>query len=440
MAPGRDCLLAGLIRDPETETLLGAPAEVAALLEVEAALALAEADCGLIPAEAAARIADAARLLTPDLEALKAGMGRDGVPIPALVAALRQAVPAEDAGYVHWGATSQDIVDTALVLRLARILDLFETRLRALALALGALAEAHRATPIAARTRMQQATPTSFGLKVAGWMLPLTRHLDRLAELRPRLLAVSLGGASGNLAALGPEALAVEARLAARLKLTTLALPWHTARDTMLELGGLLALITGSLGKMGQDVVLLAQNEIGEVSLAGSGGSSTMPNKANPVAAEVLIALARSTGGLAGVLNQAALAEQERSGAAWLIEQLHLPDMLLQTGAALATAADLVADIRVNEAAMRATFEAAHGLMLAEAASFALADHMPRSAAQALVKTACAEALASGQPLIDVLRAKASAPIDWDSLKDPARHMGAADALIDRALGELRRG
>lgn len=439
MSSSRDHLLAGLIRDPDTEALLGASAEIAALLEVEAALALAEADCGVIPESAAIRIAEAAASLSPDLDALHQGMARDAVAIPALVTALRQALPTEAASFVHWGATSQDIIDTGLVLRLGRILDLFEARLRTLAHALGHLADAHRATPIAARTRMQQATPTSFGLKVAGWMLPLLRHLARLAELRPRLLAVSLGGASGNLAALGPEALAIEARLAARLQLTTLALPWHTARDTVLELGNWLALVTGSLGKIGQDVMLLAQNEVGELGLSGSGGSSTMPNKANPVAAEVLVTLARSTGGLAGLLSQAAIAEQERSGTAWLLEQLHLPDMLLQTGAALATACDLAAALTVNEGAMRATFKAAHGLMLAEAASFALADHMPRSEAQALVKAACREALAGDRHLFDVLRTQTSAPIDWDTLKDPARHMGVADALIDRALEELGR-
>ncbi|ADZ71144.1 3-carboxy-cis,cis-muconate cycloisomerase [Polymorphum gilvum] len=427
-------ILSGLFSDPETAALFDEEAVIRAMLEVEGALALAEADCCLIPRDAAKRIAAAAGRLAVDPAALRDGTAQDGVPVPALVALLRKATNEADAHFVHWGATSQDIVDTGLVLRLKQALDLHETRLRALCDLLAAMAETYRATPIAARTRTQQATPTSFGLKVAAWLAPLLRHIERLPTIRDRLLLVSFGGAAGNLSALGDAALDVEGHLARRLGLGVPPAPWHTARDGLIDYANWLSLVTGTLGKIGTDVALLAQNEVAELRPGAGGGSSTMPNKVNPIGAEVLISLARSNAGLIGTLHQAALHEHERSGSGWLLEWLALPQMALATGKALAEAAAMLSGLVVNADRMRATIEVSNGLMLAEAASFALAAHMPRPEAQALVKDACREALAFDIHLFDVLAKRAPAPVDWQALKDPARHMGAADAMIDRVL------
>ncbi|MEH0072051.1 lyase family protein [Pannonibacter sp. Pt2-lr] len=226
----------------------------------------------------------------------------------------------------------------------------------------------------------------------------------------------------------------MEAKLAERLGLTVSPVPWHVSRDGLMEFAGWCALVTGSLGKIGQDIALLSQNEIGELRPGSGGGSSTMPNKANPVGAEVLIALARYTGGQLGTLQQAAIAEYERSGAAWLIEWLSLPQIAAATGKALTTAASLLDSLVIDTARMRANIEASNGLLLAEAASFALAATMPRPQAQDLVKKACATVLSSGTHLFDVLAAMTPVPADWSALKDPALHMGESAALIDRIV------
>ena len=303
----------------------------------------------------------------------------------------------------------------------------------ALADTLAGLAEAHRATPMAARTRMQQATPTSFGLKAAVWLSALVRHLERLPAIRKNLLVLSFAGASGNLAALGAPALAVEKNLAARLDLLTSPAPWHSVRDGLLDYAGWLTLITGTLGKIGLDLSLLAQSEVGEVRLAG-GGSSTMPNKVNPVGAEVLAALARMNAGQLGTLHQAALHEHERSGTGWTLEWLTLPQMVMATSGALKHANQLFDSLVVDEARMRANIEASCGLLLAEAASFALSSHMPRPEAQALVKKACATAAQTGRHLFDVLAEETDAAVAWQELRNPALHLGSGGQMIDRVL------
>ena len=425
-----------LLSDAETAALLSDGAHIDAMLRVEAALARAEAEAGAIPAQAARRIAEVAATLAVAPESLAAGTAEAGVPVPALAAKLREAVGAEAADFVHWGATSQDIIDTALVLRLGTVLALFETRVKGLCAALADLAEKHRDTAMAARTRSQQAVPTSFGLKAAGWRAPLVRDLARLAELRPRLLVVSLGGAGGTLAALGDAGLAVEAAFARDLALGVAPLPWHTQRDAICELAGWLALVTGSLGKMADDIILLAQSEVGEVRAGAGGGSSTMPNKANPILPEALVALARFNAAQAGAVHQAMLQAHERAGPGWQLEWLTVPQMALATGAALRHAAAILGALRVDPARMRANLDASNGLVLAEAASFALARHMPRSQARALVEDACREVRAGGGHVIDILAKRCAAPVDWRALKDPANYLGAAAALIERALKE----
>ena len=431
-------LYGALLSDAEIAALLDDGAQLRAMLAVEAALAEAEGACGVIPQSAAQSIAQVARTLTIDPDDLAEATARDGIPVPGLVAALRRAVGGEAASFVHWGATTQDVMDSGLVLRLRAILDSLDGRLERLCGRLAERAGAERDTVMAARTRGQQATPTTLGLKLAGWRAPLQRHRQRLKNLRPRLERLSFGGASGTLAALGDKALAVEAALAERLDLAIPPLPWHSQRDGLAELAGWLALVTGSLGKIAGDVRLLSHNEIGELREGSGGGSSTMPQKANPVRSEAVLALARLNAGLAGQMHLAVLHEQERDGAAWQQEWLLLPQMLLACGAALTHTNAVIEDLQVDPARMRANLEAANGLVLAEAASFALSRHMPREEAQALVKQACKEVAASGRHLMDVLAELSDAPVDWSALRDPASYTGMSAELIERALNDER--
>jgi 3-carboxy-cis,cis-muconate cycloisomerase len=424
-----------LLSDPEVDAVLRDAALTAAMVEVERALARVQGQLGVVPAEAAAGIDSALAGFVPDLDALAAGVCADGVPVPALVRMLRAVVGAHG-DFLHRGATSQDIVDTALVLQLRSVLDVLEARLGAAVSKLAGMADVHRATPMLARTRWQQAVATSFGLKVAGWLAPLLRHRERLAELRPRLLVVQLGGAGGNLAVLGEDGPAVVRELARELGLGAPVMPWHAQRDNLIELGGWLAGVAGSLGKLGQDVLLMAQSEVGELRETGGGGSSSMPQKSNPVRAEALVALGRAQAGSLATLHQAMLHAHERDGAAWQLEWQALPRLASGTGAALLRCSDLLDRLDVDSASMAANLAAARGLPLAEAATAALARQMPRHAAQALVRRALAQT-EPGRNLIDVLAETTAAPVDWTDLRDPVRQLGPAVALIDAVLAEV---
>lgn len=434
-------LLDPLFSDPEVAHALSDAEAVRAMLAVEAALARAEAKLGVIPADAAAQIGRAAESLVPDLDRIALGVDAAGIPVVALVKQLRVAAGSA-APYVHWGATTQDIMDTALVLQLRGVLDHLDAMHEQVIERCCAIAQRHRRTLVAARTRSQQALPTTFGLKAAGWLMPLVRHRERLAQLRPRLLMVQFGGAAGTLAALGARGLEVAGRLAEELGLAAPATPWHAQRDTLAELAGWLSLVTGSLGKIGQDVILLAQSEVDEVREGGSpgrGGSSTMPQKANPIASEALVTAARMNAGLLANMHQALVHEHERAGGAWQLEWLTLPQMAVYAGAALRHAVGLLAGLEIHRGRMRANLDASNGLLLAEAAAFALAYSMPLERAQAVVKEACGLAQSSGRHLVDVLRERVDIAVDWDALRDPANYLGATEALIDRALAAALR-
>lgn len=425
-------LLAPLFADPGIAALFSDAAEVEAMIAVERALARVEGRLGVIPADAAAEIDRKLDGATVDAASLAAGTRSAGVPLPALVKELRAIVGGEAAGFVHWGATSQDIVDTALVARLGTALGLLEARLDRLIEILAGLAERHRATVMAARTRTQIAVPTTFGLRAAGWLVPLLRHRERLAEARPRILMIQFGGAGGTASAIGGDGLAVMEGLAAELGLTAPPMPWHTQRDGLMELAGWLASLAASLGKIGTDVALLARSEVAEVRPGSGGGSSTMPQKANPVSAEMLVALARITAGNLGTFAQGAIHAEERDGAAWSVEWATLPAMVVAAGGGLVHAAELLETLVVDEAAMRAR---AGGATLAEAASFALSAHMSREAAQALVK----KAAASDADLLTALAGLSDAPTDWAAFADPAKHLGVADLFLDRVLADARK-
>lgn len=419
--------------DADVRGLFTAEAEIRAWLEFEGALARAEAVCGVIPEDAAKRISDVCRTTTIDPGDIAAGVARDGIPIPALVSALRDAVGGEAASFVHWGVTTHDVIDTGLVLRLRALLDIVDRRLQSIADTLAGLSQQHETTVMAGRTWGQHSTPVTFGLKAAGWRAPLVRHQARLNDLRTRVLVVSFGGASGTLSVIGEQAEAVEAVLTAELDLARPPLPWHAQRDAIGEFAGVAALIAGSLAKMARDVSVLSQTEIGELRESG-GSSSTMPQKANPVRAQAIQALARSVNGAASVLLAGQAQESERDPSGWMAEWIAIPDLANALGGALKLADELVRDLSVDPDRMAANLDNGTGLILAEAASFALSRHMPRTEAIGLVKEACRDAAASGRHLIDILQRRTDAPVDWTVLRDPRRQTGIAARLARRSL------
>lgn len=411
------------------------------LLEVEAALAAVQGRLGVIPAKAAEKIAGSLSRLHIDFEALQAGTETAGLPMIELLRQVRAQVGREAAGYVHWGATTQDMIDTTLVLQIRAALDLFEPLLAGVIKNLARLAHLHRTTLMAGRTHSQQALPIPFGLKVANWLAPLLRHKQRLAEMKPRLLVVQFGGAAGTLASLGQAGSVVQAALAAELGLGVPLLPWHTQRDTLAELAGWLSLVSGSLAKVGQDIILMAQTEVGEVRETADlsrGGSSTMPQKSNPIISELIIAAARTNAALLASMHQALIQEHERATHGWQVEWLSLPQMFALTGAALDKALFLSKNLAVNEARMRENVAASNGLMLAEAVTFALAPHLGRTEARRVVQAAVTAAIKQNQHLVDMVRARVDVTIDWQALKEEMAYFGSAATFIDRVLAEAQ--
>lgn len=433
ISPFDSALYHSLLSDQEAGRYLGDKAQIRAMLLVEAQLALAQADCGLIPEDAAQAIAKAAADINLPAADLAADTGSAGVPVPALVQALKNVLPKEYARWVHFGATSQDIVDTALVLNCRELLKLYEARLSQVIKQLLALATTHRNTLTAGRTRTQQAVPMSFGLKVANWLAPLLRQQERLNELKPRLLKLQLAGAVGTLSAMQDKAVAISANLAQRLNLSV-GHNWHTQRDSVAELANWLALTTGLLGKMGQDWLLLGQTEVGELTFSNGGGSSTMPQKCNPVSAELLVTLARHNAGQLGQIHQAMLHEHERSGSAWTLEWLVLPTMLMATAVALHHSSDALAHIKVNSEKMQANLGLYNGVIYAEAATFALAESMPRDQASALVKTACQQALIGEQHLLVLIKEQSGIELNLAELQQRLLAGGATQAWLDDIL------
>ncbi|EAR51721.1 3-carboxy-cis,cis-muconate cycloisomerase [Oceanicola granulosus HTCC2516] len=417
-----------LVTDRDTAQLFSDTAEVRAMLLVEGALARAQGALGLIPETAAAAIHRASLELQLDPAGLAAGAGQGGVPVPALVEAFRSAMQApEHSQWVHFGATSQDIMDTALVLRLRQVLALAERRLGALLAALARLAEAHAELPMAGRTWGQAATPTTFGAVVAAWGRPLLALHDRLAPLRAGLLTVSLAGAAGTLSAMGPRGPEVRARLAEGLGLADPGGPWHSDRQPIAELSTWATQVTGALAKMGDDLVLLAQTGLGEIRLAGTGGSSTMPQKQNPVLPALLVALAGHTAALNGAVQAGLVHRQQRDGAAWIGEWLSLPQICLGLNRALAAAGEVAAGLAPDPERMRANIDDGTGLIYAEALSFRLATAMPRPEAQSRVEALCARVTAESRSLVD-LAAEAFPDFHLDGLFTPAPHLGTAPA------------
>ncbi|ABP78952.1 MULTISPECIES: 3-carboxy-cis,cis-muconate cycloisomerase [Stutzerimonas] len=420
---------------------------VQGMLDFEAALARAEARTGVIPATAVDAIEAACHAEHYDLCALAEAVATAGNSAIPLVKALGRQVAANDPDaekYVHLGATSQDAMDSGLVLQLRQALALLETDLRRLGDALADQAARHAETPMAGRTWLQHATPVTLGMKIAGWLGAVTRHRQRLAELRPRLLCLQFGGASGSLAALGEQAWPVSEALAGELGLNLPDQPWHTQRDRLVEFASLLGLIAGSLGKLGRDLALLMQTDVGEVfepAAPGKGGSSTMPHKRNPVGCAVMIAAATRAPGLVATMLSALPQEHERSLGLWLAEWETLPELCCLVSGALSQALIAVPALEVDGERLRGNLELTRGLVLAEAVSIALAQLVGREKAHELVEQCCKQAVAEGRHLRGVLRDSPEVSsrfndAELDRLLDPANYLGQARRWVERAVAE----
>jgi 3-carboxy-cis,cis-muconate cycloisomerase len=418
------------------------------MLDFEAALARAEAAVGVIPASAVAPIAKACKAEAFELATLADAATRSGnlaIPlVKALTAAVAKADP-DAARYVHWGATSQDVIDTATMLTLRAAIDALLPDLDRAIAGFVTLARQHRDTAMVARTWLQHALPMPFGLKLAEYAAALHRSRTRLKRLRREGPALQFGGAAGTLAALGDNGLAVAEKLAAELKLPLPDAPWHTHRDRIADAASAFAILAGTCGKIARDVSLMMQTDVAEAfepSGEGRGGSSTMPHKRNPVAAAAALAAATMAPNLAATIFAAQVQDHERSAGPWHAEWPTLPTLLLVTSGALAAIVDIAEGLEVDAARMRVNLDATNGLIMAEAVTFALAEKIGKSDAHHMIEAAVKDALAGKQHLRDVLAGdpKVTAHLGADKLAklfDPMTYQGVSQELIDRLFASL---
>jgi len=418
------------------------------MLDFEAALARAEAATGVIPAGAAGPIEKACKASSFDLADLAEAATRSGNLAIPLIKALTANVARADADaarYVHWGATSQDVIDTAGMLTLGAAIDALLPDIDRAITGFAKLARQHRDTAVVARTWLQHALPMPFGLKLAEYAAALHRSRARLRRLRSEGLALQFGGAAGTLAALGDKGLLVAERLAQELKLPQPDAPWHTHRDRIAEAASVFAILAGTCGKIARDVSLMMQTDVGEAfepSGEGRGGSSTMPHKRNPVAAATALAAATMAPNLAATIFAAQVQDHERSAGPWHAEWPTLPSLLLVTSGALAAIVDIAEGLEVDVARMRANLDATHGLIMAEAVTMALAEKIGKSEAHHLVEAASKKAIAEKKHLRDVLTKDPDVTTHLSANKlaklfEPMAYQGASQALIDRLLASL---
>jgi 3-carboxy-cis,cis-muconate cycloisomerase len=443
-------LLDALFSTEKMRAIFSDHGRLQAMLDFEAALARGEAQAGAIPPAAAAAIAEQCRAERLDVDALAAQAGQSGNTAIPLVKALTALVAAQDedaARFVHWGATSQDAMDTGLVLQLRDALAEFDADLARIAAALAALAREHAATPLAGRTWLQQGPPVTLGLKAAEVLSAVERHRARLAELKERVLVLQLGGAVGTLAALGPRALEVADAVGEALGLAVPDVPWHTQRDRVAEVATALALLVGTLGKLARDVSLLMQTEVGEAaepSAPGRGGSSTMPHKQNPVGSAIILAASARVPALASIMLAAMVQEHERGLGGWQAEWETLPEICMLASGALAQAIAVVEGLQVDATRMAKNLDLTHGLILAEAVSMALAEKLGKTKAHSLVEEASERSISANRPLRETLAADARVTAhlsgaDLERLTDPRHYLGQAERLVARALASRRR-
>src|SRR4051795_5048803 len=441
-------LLAPMLSSAAMRAICDDAATLQNMLDFEAALARAEAVVGVIPADAAAPITKACRAESFDLAGLAEAATRSGnlaIPLVKALTANVAKADAEAARYVHWGATSQDVIDSATMLGLRAAIDALLADLDRAIAGFAALAIKHRNTAVVARTWLQHALPMPFGLKLAEYAAALHRSRTRLQRLRSEGLALQFGGAAGTLAALGDKGLLVAEKLAQELKLPLPDAPWHTHRDRIAEAASVLAILTGSCGKIARDVSLLMQTDVAEAfepSGEGRGGSSTMPHKRNPVASATALAAATLAPNLAATIFAAQVQDHERSAGPWHAEWPTLPTLLLVTSGALAAIVDIAEGLEIDAAQMRSNLDATHGLIMAEAVTFALAEKIGKGDAHHLIEAASKKAVADKKHLRDVLTAdaKITAQLSADkitALFEPMVYQGASQALIDRLLASL---
>ncbi|KAK4499451.1 hypothetical protein PRZ48_009966 [Zasmidium cellare] len=418
-------------------------------MKVEVGLALAQASCGIIPKVSANEIADVATRLSLDYDRLSEETEIVGYPILPLVRQLSEGC-GEDAGrYVHWGATTQDIQDTAAILQMKDGLDLVEAKLKSLTATLSALASKYRDTPMAGRTHLQHALPVTWGYKCAVYLSSFQRHLERLQQLRPRCLLVQFGGAAGTLASLGSDAeqsLQVRKTLAKQLDLEDPSITWHTARDGIAEIVNFLALIGGTLGKLATDLIIMSSNEFNEVSepfVPHRGASSTMPQKRNPISSEVVLAASKILRSNAGLCLDAMITDFERASGPWHLEWAAVPESFVIAVGALSQADFAMAGLVINTDQMSRNLNSTKGLIVAEAVMMELTKTVGRQRAHDIVYEACKETIESmnaSQRLFDTLMKKevvmsALAPERLAELCMPGNYLGAAGTMVDNVLG-----
>lgn len=431
---------------PAMRAVFADRALIARYVEVEVALARVEAHTGVIPPEAAEEIAAKADAAALDLDQLRRETDNVGYPILPLVRQL--AAQCGEAGrWLHWGATTQDIMDTAVVLQLRDALALVEADVAAVRDILANLARRHRDTPMAGRTHLQHALPVTFGYKAAVWLSMFDRHAERLEQMRPRVLVGQFAGAAGTLASLGDQGLAVQQALMQELGLGTPVATWHVARDGFGETVNLLALITASLGKVAYDVMLLSSTEFGEVQepfVPGRGASSTMPQKRNAISSELMLACSKAVQRNAGLMLDAMVQDLERATGPWHAEWLAIPDSFMLTAAALHQAKFALGGLVVDAGRMESNLGMSRGLIVAEAVMMGLAPHVGRQDAHDLVYAACRLANDTGSSLTDALAQQPGITAHLDPaaiarLTDPANYLGAAPSMVDRVLRAVPR-
>jgi len=411
-------------------------------LDFEAALARAQARLGIIPKQAGEEICRHCNAAEIDLQKLKVQTERIGYPVLPVVQQLVAACRDGLGEWCHWGATTQDVTDTATVMQIREALTVIEAHLEAIADALAGLARQYRDTPMAGRSNLQQAVPITFGYKMATLLAAFGRHKQRLKELRGRVLVGEFGGAAGTLSSLGGKGLETQAELMKELKLGVPAIAWHTVRDTVAEVGCFLGLVTGSCGKIAFDVKLMMQTEVEELYepfFAGRGSSSTMPQKRNPISSVYITALTSVVRQQVGALLDAMVEDHERSTGPWEIEWIVLPEIFCYTAGALAQTEFVLTGLQVDEKKMRANLDLTRGLIVSEAVMMGLGPYLGRQYAHDLVYDICRQVIATGRPLLDLLAENAEITKYFDraalaKLCDPANYLGEAGAMVDRVL------
>ncbi|MFK7803348.1 MAG: adenylosuccinate lyase [Anaerolineae bacterium] len=421
-------------------------ATVGRYLEVERTLAKVQANLGVIPKAAANAILEKAHLENINIEKLGDAVPNVGVPIMALVKQI-VAITGEAGQWVHYGATTQDIMDTALVLQLRDAIEQIETDLKKIGQLLTKLASEHKNSAMVGRSQLQQALPVTFGYKAAVWLSMIERHKERLEQLKPRLLVGQFSGAVGTLASLGQIGLQVQAELCAELGLAQPVISWHTARDNLAEVVSFLGLLTGSLGKIGLDIALMAQTEVGELAepfVPGRGGSSTMPHKRNPISAQAMMVAARAVKQNVALMLEGQMNDHERGAGIWPVEWIALPEAFLYTSGSLAQTITVLDGLQVNTDRMQQNLALTKGLLVSEAVMMALAPKIGRSRAHDLLEEAVEHSLSHGLTLEEALLTidEVSSHLnntEIKSLTNPANYTGLASQMVDRVLNQKQK-